>query len=240
MDNEKIIWDFLYSKIGNPYGAAGLMGNLYVESHFDSSKLQNTYSRKLGMSSSEYTNAVDRGTYTDFVHDSAGYGLVQWTYWSRKEGLYNFAKSKNKSIGDLQTQLDYIWKEIQTYKTCINTLKSAKSVKEASDIVVERYEKPTDQSEKAKQNRAAYGEQIFSKHFSQTQTVVEKKSSKRVVTTHDRVNVRTGNGLEFSKISQASKGSSFEWVATAENGWHAVRLNNQVGWISGDFSKIQA
>jgi len=240
LDNEKIIWDFLYEKIGNPYGVAGLMGNLYVESRFDSSKLQNTYSRKLGISSSEYTNAVDKGIYTDFVHDSAGYGLVQWTYWSRKEGLYNYAKSQNKSIGDLQTQLDYIWKEIQTYKTCINTLKSAKSVKEASDIVVERYEKPTDQSEKAKQNRAAYGEQIFSKHFSQTPFVKGEKSSKNVIVTHDRVNVRSGNGKEFARISLVNKGTSFQWVATAENGWHAVKLPKQIGWISGEFSKINS
>ena len=30
--NESQIADFLLSKIGNPYGVAGLMGNLYAES----------------------------------------------------------------------------------------------------------------------------------------------------------------------------------------------------------------
>lgn len=31
-NNEKAIWDYLYGKIGNAYGVAGLMGNLYAES----------------------------------------------------------------------------------------------------------------------------------------------------------------------------------------------------------------
>lgn len=48
-----------------------------------------------------YTAAVDSGKYTDFVHDSAGYGLAQWTYWSRKEGLLKLTQKKGVSIGNL-------------------------------------------------------------------------------------------------------------------------------------------
>jgi hypothetical protein len=56
----------------------------------------------------EYTMLVDGGFYPDFVKDKAGYGLAQWTFWSRKQALLDFAKSKGKSIGDLQMQLDFL------------------------------------------------------------------------------------------------------------------------------------
>ena len=53
------------------------------------------------MTDKQYTKAVDNGTYTNFIHDSAGYGLAQWTYWSLKEDLYNLCKERNKSISDI-------------------------------------------------------------------------------------------------------------------------------------------
>lgn len=230
--NEKVIWDYLYGKINNPYGTAALMGNLYVESRLNPSLLQSSYARKFGMTSDEYTKAVDNNMYLDFVHDSAGYGLAQWTYWSRKEALLSYAKKVNKSVGDLQTQLDFLWEELQSYKTVINALKNAVDIRTTSDIVCTRYERPTDQSEKAKQNRANYAMAFFSEFC-------EKKTVKKVVVTTDRVNVRLGNGKEFARIFLTNSGSSYEWIATAENGWHAVKLDKQVGWISGEFSKVQ-
>ena len=70
--NEEKIWNFLTSKGLNAYGVAGLMGNLYAESALNPQNLQNTYERKLGLTDAEYTAAVDAGTYTGFVRDSAG------------------------------------------------------------------------------------------------------------------------------------------------------------------------
>jgi len=32
---------------------------------------------------------------------------------------------------------------------------------------------------------------------------------------------------------------SLEWVATAENGWHAVVVNARVGWASGKYSVME-
>ena len=52
------------------------------------------------------------------------------------------------------------------------------------------------------------------------------------------VNIRTGNGTQYSRITAAKNGDTFEWVATAENGWHAVVVNGCVGWVSGKYSKI--
>ncbi len=53
--NEKIIWDFLYGKLNNEYGVAGLMGNLYAESKLDPTNLQNSANKRLNITDEEYT-----------------------------------------------------------------------------------------------------------------------------------------------------------------------------------------
>ena len=121
MDNAKIIWDRLSNEGFTKAGAAGLMGNLKAESNLDSKNLQNTFERKLGYTDNSYTLAVDNGTYKNFVKDSAGYGLAQWTYWTRKQNLLNFAKKQGKSIGDLEMQIDFLLKELkESYSSLYN------------------------------------------------------------------------------------------------------------------------
>ena len=44
------------------------------------------------MDDKQYTAAVDNGSYKNFVNDSAGYGLAQWTYSSRKQVRKMFKK----------------------------------------------------------------------------------------------------------------------------------------------------
>ena len=53
------------------------------------------------------------------------------------------------------------------------------------------------------------------------------------------VNIRTGNGTQYSRITAAKNGDTFAWVATAGNGWHAVVVNGCVGWVSGKYSKAE-
>ena len=118
-NNEEKIWNFLTGKGLNSYGAAGLMGNLFAESGLNPHNLQNTYEKKLGYTDDSYTDAVDSGKYTGFTHDSAGYGLAQWTYWSRKEALLNYVKAAGASIGDLETQLGFLWKELAESYTAV-------------------------------------------------------------------------------------------------------------------------
>lgn len=88
------------------------MGNIYAESGLIPTNLQNSFEKKLGYTDADYTSAVDRGSYNNFVRDSAGYGLCQWTYWSRKQALLEFCKSKMTSIGDLEMQLEFMYKEL--------------------------------------------------------------------------------------------------------------------------------
>lgn len=163
----KYIFDFLVSKIGNEFGAAGLMGNLYVESKLQSVYLEGSYAKKFGMTSQEYTDIFDQLSESEvetFCRDGAGYGLAQWTYWSRKKGLWSYAQQHMKSVGDLDIQLNYLWDEIQKYKKVLPVLKSAKSVREASDVVCLEYEKPQHTEEKYLQNRANYGQKYYEEY----------------------------------------------------------------------------
>lgn len=163
--SSKIIWDFLKKEGFSDFGVAGLMGNLDAESALRPNNLQDTYSRSLGLSDAEYTAKVDNGTYTNFVRDSAGYGLAQWTYWSRKENLLNYAKSKKKSIGDLEMQLEFLVQELKiSYKNSVyNILVNATTVQQASDVVLMNFERPANAAAQ-KSKRAAMGQVYYDKY----------------------------------------------------------------------------
>lgn len=160
--SERTIWLFLVDKLGNEFGAAGLMGNLKAESGLISTNLQNSFQNALGFSDLTYTKAVDDGTYTNFEQDKAGYGLAQWTYWSRKRDLLNYARKTCRSIGDETTQLEFLMQELQkSFKAVWNTLRTAKSVKEASDIVLTQFERPANMTAANKVRRADIGQRIY-------------------------------------------------------------------------------
>lgn len=163
--NSEKIWNYFKEKGLNDYGVSGLLSNLDCESGLNPKNLENTYERKLGYSDEEYCIAVDNGTYTNFVKDSAGWGICQWTWHTRKQNLLNYAKSKNKSIGDLEMQLDFLYKELsENYKSVLTTLKTAKSVKEASNAVLLKFECPYDQSVSMQNKRASYGQKYYDKY----------------------------------------------------------------------------
>lgn len=92
----KKIWGFFKDKGLSDSQISALMGNLQQESNLD-------------------PNAVNG--------DSGAFGIAQWL-GSRKTGLESFAKSKGKKKNDLDVQLDYLWKEMNTdYES--NNLKNA-------------------------------------------------------------------------------------------------------------------
>lgn len=164
---EEQIWNFCLSKGLNDCGAASLMGNLFCESGLNPKNLENTGNKKLGMTDDEYVAAVDSGVYTkeQFINDKFGFGEAQWTYVTRKKALYEFAKSKNISIGDLEMQLEFLYKELsESYPSVLATLKTAKSILEASNAVLLKYERPADQSVTVQNKRASYGQNYYNKY----------------------------------------------------------------------------
>lgn len=53
------------------------------------------------------------------------------------------------------------------------------------------------------------------------------------------VNLRYGNGTEYEKAASAGNGEKFVYVATADNGWHAVKEEKAVLWVSGEYSILE-
>ena len=170
-DDEKYIWNTLYKIIKNPYGVAGVMGNMYAESGLKSNNLEDFFQSKFGYTDESYTAAVDNGTYTNFARDSAGYGLVQWTFWAIKQDLYDYAKSKKTSIGDVKMQLECMCKQIsgervssEWKKSVWEVLLNAKSVSEASTAFLLNYERPANMGNSIIRLRASYAQTYYDRY----------------------------------------------------------------------------
>ena len=183
--NEEKIWNYLYSKLGNVYGVAGIMGNINAESGLKPNNLQNSYEKKLNMTDDQYTAAVDNGSYTNFVYDSAGYGLVQWTYWSLKRDFLAYVQSKGASIGDLEIQLEFLCKQLsESYTSSVwNVCKSATSVLQASNAMLLKFERPADQSEAVQSKRAGYGQVYYNKYATKATTTPTQTTTGSPTTT---------------------------------------------------------
>lgn len=158
---EEKIWKYLIKWCPNEFAVAGIMGNLKAESNFKPNNLQNSFNSKLNISDEDYTMLVDNNNYPDFINDKAGYGLAQWTFWSRKQLLLNTAKERGVSIGDLELQLDVLIFEMSANKSLMEDLTSSISVRQAAEAVLKKYEKPADQSNKVVDKRTEYGQAIY-------------------------------------------------------------------------------
>lgn len=165
------IWAFLSNFIGNDYGVAGLMGNLFAESGCNPFNVENGF----GWTDLGYTEAVDNGT-ENFTRlylkpnntwSPLGYGLAQWTSPSRKQALYDNKVLAGVSIADLNLQLNYLEYElIQLYPAVLTVLQNATTIRQASDYVLVHFEAPADQSEAVKILRASYGQEYYDHYHS--------------------------------------------------------------------------
>ena len=154
------IWNYLLEITNNAYAAAGLMGNLYAESGLNSTNLQDACEASLGYEDGTYTEAVDSGSYDAFATDWAGYGLAQWTWQERKQNLLSFAQDAGLSVGSLDLQLRFVAWELEE-RGLLPELQAVCSVREASDLVLFRYEAPLDtgaQTQADQCGRPAMGE----------------------------------------------------------------------------------
>ena len=59
-----------------------------------------------------------------------------------------------------------------------------------------------------------------------------------IVCTSGTVNIRRGNRTAFSRITAVKSGTVLPYIASAANGWHAVLLESEIGWVSGNYSKV--
>lgn len=241
-DVETYIWNRGMEEIGNPIGVAGIMGNWDKESGLKTNNLENLYNNKFHMTDEQYTAAVNDGSYNmfNFVHDAAGYGIAQWTYWSRKQALYDYMKKNNNlSIDDLKGQVDFAFTELKTsYKGVFDILKNAKTIQEASDAVLIHYENPADKSNAVKTARANAGLAIYNRHYKESkptpEPVYHEFTVTYIVTAGSGLNIRDGAGTNNKVIGGLPYNTKFK-VSKTSNGWGYIPDNN--GWACLDYAK---
>lgn len=219
--DEKIIWDYLMGKINNPYGVAGLMGNLYAESALRPNNMQDSYQNRLGYDDATYTAAVDNGSYNNFVKDAVGYGLAQWTYYTRKQALLNYAKSKNKSVGDLMIQLEFLYKELsELYGGVLKDLENSITVLDASNSVLTKFECPVDQSITVQKARADYGQKYYDKYVSGNTTHIVKPepvSKVYIVKSGDTLSVIASKfGMTYQELAKYNNISNPNMISVGQ------------------------
>lgn len=106
-------------------------------------------------------------------------------------------------------QLDFLCNvELPGYKTVWATLKTATSVKEASDIVLTQFEKPANQSDAVKATRAKLGQNFYDKYAkgsptpAPTPTPTPSPCPYTVKVTANILNIRKGPGTNYPIIGQ--------------------------------------
>lgn len=119
VSNQEQIWVYLRGQGFSQPAVAGIMGNLESESSYLPNNLENTVNQKTGLTDEEFTAMVDDGTITReefarseeygvYANKMYGYGLAGWTWYTYKEELYDLAKERGTSVGDLYTQLELL------------------------------------------------------------------------------------------------------------------------------------
>lgn len=166
---EKELWEALRAQGFNEYATAGIMGNMRAESGLHPDRVQGDIPYSAW--SQEYTAMVDSGKVSrdDFIYRGAGgggYGIFQWTFWSRKKDFYDFCKKAGTSIGDGKMQVGYFTYEVsKNYRANVyEPLLTVKSVWEAAILVMLKYVRPGDQSEENQQRRAGYSLEFYEKY----------------------------------------------------------------------------
>ena len=182
-EQEQYIWDYLVELTGNPVGAAGIMGNLFYESLLDPTATEKGADLPVSLDGQSYTQAVNDGGYNQFTEDLIGYGLAQWTDPNRKAALLERARAEEKSVGDLQLQLDFLADELERFNMMYR-LSTTDSIRFASDYVLLNYENPHIQDEAVKEQRANKGISFyeqFTKPREKQASAVEGTDSQNLV-----------------------------------------------------------
>ena len=166
--SRKTQWDLL-SRLGglSDKAKAVVMGHAMAESGCEPNRLQGDFTADRSASKS-YTQQVDDGyisksRFTNNGPNGGGYGWLQWTFPSRKEGLYDTAKKLGVSIGSEEAAVAWLWDELHQgeYAAVLSALNSKKGIRAMSDVFMKKYVRPADQSETACAYRASLCEAAY-------------------------------------------------------------------------------
>ena len=137
-------------------GAAGVLKNVDAEGVWDSGNLEDSYNRKYGISDAQYAREVDAGQ-RDFI-DGMGFGIVQWTFWSRKRDLLAFARARGVSIADFKMQVAFLLYEMKKdFRTVWDLCCSSNDPAKCCHDICRYYENPFDAENEANRRAADVG-----------------------------------------------------------------------------------
>lgn len=124
--------------------ALGMMGNMQCESGLEANRVQGDFSSFRTVSKT-YTANVDNGSIgrDAFGRAGNGYGLAQWTYFSRRYALFDFWKSYGGSIGNAEMQTKFCISELKSdYHALWQTLTTCNDLYTCTKLICEQYERP--------------------------------------------------------------------------------------------------
>ena len=132
-----------------------------------------------------------------------------------------------------------------------NTLTSATSVREASDVVLKKYERPANQSESVQVKRASYGQQYYDKYAAADTTTPAAPTAPstpetvsfpyKVRVSIDNLRIRRGPGTNYA--SRGYTGAGVFTIVDEADGPGATRWgllksyqSKRNGWISLNYT----
>ena len=124
--------------------ALAMMGNWMCESGLEPNRLQGDFSPYRTLSK-DYVRRIEDFTLSrdQFSHDSKGFGLAQWTYWSRKEALWVMWHSSGVSIASDELQVKFALYELKTdYSSLYDYLMVANDLYTATSRICKEFERP--------------------------------------------------------------------------------------------------
>lgn len=127
-------------------GALGLMGNWDCESNLEAGRVQGDFS-PYRTGSKLYVSQITSGVISkeQFMKDEKGFGLAQWTYFTRKGNLYNYWRNSGVALDDAEMQTRFALYELSTggeYSGLYSFLRSSEDLRACVEKVCTIYERP--------------------------------------------------------------------------------------------------
>lgn len=144
MSYQQIIYNRLRYHGITQAGALGILGNFDCESNCEPFRLQGDFS-PYRTASKAYVQGVTNGSISreTFSRDAKGFGIYQLTYWTRKQGYYDFWKASGKALDSAELQVDYAVKEMQSdYPQLFAFCKQTTDVFTATSRACREFERP--------------------------------------------------------------------------------------------------
>ena len=147
--------------------------------------------------------------------------------------MYEYAEKKNTSIGNLNTQIEFLYREIIGNAYLSKELNECYDVTKASNLILHSYEKPADQSKAAEDKRAGYAIEVFKRYGDKQEDLVKTEEKTELVEFKVRVsipnlNIRFGPGVQYG-ITGNYTGVGVFTIVEEKDGWG--KLKSEVGWI---------